>query len=445
MTLSVSTSGTSHEAPLTFGQLSVLRSLRDDVNTISANKRRVVDLPGPVPVERVRSALKAMVRRHEGLRTVFHLPADGTAKQMVLAAFPVPERLVELPEDTPAVRAAVAATLEAEPFDIEHEPGWRAAVLTSGGVAVGVALAMHHMLADGWASRLLERELLRLVEDPAVDLAPALGPAHLALRQQGPDWDMYRTLFEEHWEPMFRQPERFPSDGVTAAGPRIIATAVLKSSRTDLDPLARRLGVFSSTLVTALAMLSWPAVGGLDDATHSATLMNGGRLDADLETLVSSQNQIVPVGLPRCQNETLRNLLGRLQNATTDAAMAGMYDVDEVCARGGVSNINDLMDFWVNVMVETPRAPLTVETGPAVRPAVQFQTLPYCAWPHFYYRISVDDPVTVALSVKPEAASPADLERVLRGWDTALARVHEDPDVTVAEIANCFLPNERNA
>ncbi|MFD5414486.1 amino acid adenylation domain-containing protein [Streptomyces nojiriensis] len=113
-------------------------------------------LEGPVDEAALRACAQGLVDRHEALRTRFVL-RDGELWQHI---------------DTEAVlawsSAAARGPRDAEewmaaehhrPFDLEAGPLFRAALLHTPEGAV-LALAMHHIVADGWSVGILARELL---------------------------------------------------------------------------------------------------------------------------------------------------------------------------------------------------------------------------------------------------------------------------------------------
>ncbi|WP_159396289.1 amino acid adenylation domain-containing protein [Streptomyces sp. Sge12] len=113
-------------------------------------------LEGPVDETALRSCAQELIDRHEALRTRFVL-RDGELWQHI---------------DTRAALAWSSATAAGDrdveewtaaehhrPFDLEAGPLFRAALLHTPDGAV-LALAMHHIVADGWSVGILARELL---------------------------------------------------------------------------------------------------------------------------------------------------------------------------------------------------------------------------------------------------------------------------------------------
>ena len=119
----------------------------------------VARLTGALDVARLESALIALVARHESLRTTFGV-ADGTPFQRVATQQPYAVSLFDLrgAADEAAWRDQVRARL-LEPFDLENGPLLRAALYRIDDDAHILALAMHHIVSDGWSMGLLVGEL----------------------------------------------------------------------------------------------------------------------------------------------------------------------------------------------------------------------------------------------------------------------------------------------
>ena len=132
----------------------------------------LVWLPSEVPAQVVRQALARLVERHEVLRTRFGMDAQGLAA-VVEPADRVPAVLRTVETTPEQVVEAVAEQL-GEGFDLASAPMFRAALVRDGGPEQLLLLVCHHIIGDGWSSRLLEQELretvaaLREGREPAV-------------------------------------------------------------------------------------------------------------------------------------------------------------------------------------------------------------------------------------------------------------------------------------
>ena len=132
-------------APLTYGQLSVWRSIEHlPLDTTEANLSRTWDLPDGVDAAAVRGALDALEARHEALRTVFELTGARGITQVVRPPAGVDMPVAEA-GDAAAAEARSPAPLAARGFALDREPGWRVELVTVGGRPVRLLVCVHHL------------------------------------------------------------------------------------------------------------------------------------------------------------------------------------------------------------------------------------------------------------------------------------------------------------
>jgi amino acid adenylation domain-containing protein len=127
-------------------------------------------LPVDVPEKTVEEALSRLAARHEVLRTRYVMDAEGLAA-VVEPAVRVPLRAFET---TAARTGEIVAAQLAEGFDLREPPMLRATLLRDGADEQLLLLVCHHIVCDGWSSRILEREVRELVAAVQEHRAPAL-------------------------------------------------------------------------------------------------------------------------------------------------------------------------------------------------------------------------------------------------------------------------------
>lgn len=138
-------------------------------------------LDGPLDLDALRSALSALIARHESLRTRF-AETNGQPEQCVLArgelCFACEDVSAQGVEE--ALRRARAEALR--PFDLSRDPLLRVLVLALGGGAHLVLVTLHHIVGDGWSVGILQSELAALYQAAASGEAATLAPltAHYA-------------------------------------------------------------------------------------------------------------------------------------------------------------------------------------------------------------------------------------------------------------------------
>ena len=113
-------------------------------------------LRGELDREALRTALSSVVARHEVLRS--RIVRDGEEPvQVVDPPAPVPLPVTEVTDER--AEAAALAAEAAAPFDLAAGPMLRARLLARGPREHVLAVAMHHVVSDGWSMRVLAEEL----------------------------------------------------------------------------------------------------------------------------------------------------------------------------------------------------------------------------------------------------------------------------------------------
>ncbi|MEU6266177.1 SDR family NAD(P)-dependent oxidoreductase [Saccharopolyspora shandongensis] len=120
------------------------------------NSQVVLDATGPLDHDALRAALRAVVQRHEILRTRF-AERDAALVQIV-APEVVPElTVVDGPADRSTLREVLLRHID-EPFDLETGPLLRCVVFRLGPDHHVLLFCLHHIIADGWTLNLLAAE-----------------------------------------------------------------------------------------------------------------------------------------------------------------------------------------------------------------------------------------------------------------------------------------------
>ncbi|HEV2734573.1 MAG TPA: amino acid adenylation domain-containing protein, partial [Longimicrobiaceae bacterium] len=122
-------------------------------------------LRGALDARTLERAMGEVVRRHEALRTVFD-EVDGEPVQTVRPAGALPLPVCDLCRLPEAAREAESGRLVRDdarrPFELRRGPLLRAALLRLAPDRHVLVLTMHHIVADGWSTGVLFRELAAL-------------------------------------------------------------------------------------------------------------------------------------------------------------------------------------------------------------------------------------------------------------------------------------------
>ena len=146
-------------------------------------------LHGELDAPALQRALHTLVARHEALRTRF-VAEDGRPRQVVdPPPESVPLPLTDLPADQ--VERWTDQQLRA-PLDLAAGPLFRAALARVAPDQHVLALVVHHIIADGWSTRILAEELAQLYAAEAAGTGPAQLP-------QLPVQPADHAVWQRHW------------------------------------------------------------------------------------------------------------------------------------------------------------------------------------------------------------------------------------------------------
>ncbi|MHA6193813.1 non-ribosomal peptide synthetase [Pseudomonas wadenswilerensis] len=147
--------------PLSYAQQRMLFLWQMAPDDSAYNVPMAVRLNGTLDQDALGRALRALVQRHETLRTRF-VSVDGAFHQEILDQVPVALEVTEVAGEE-ALRAQVEAELQA-PFDLLDGNLLRARLFRLGASEHVLTLCMHHIVSDGWSSQLLVREFVQLYQ-----------------------------------------------------------------------------------------------------------------------------------------------------------------------------------------------------------------------------------------------------------------------------------------
>ncbi|WP_250405115.1 condensation domain-containing protein [Streptomyces cellostaticus] len=315
-------------APLTFGQLSLWRSIQElTAERLSvANLQRSWALPEGCSSADLESAMSLLVKRHEALRTRFRRSGPRGIEQEVWAAEPVRLKIVEAGDDAERTAAKVARGLTEQPFDLAAEFLWRAVAVGRNGEPLYLCLSIHHMAADRVSLGLLYDDLCTLLAGGSFDGAAAT-PRAVAETQASEAWAPRRAAAVEHWRKALEAaPPPLPPAGPNAAmfSGSFRSTTALDATRTCAD----RLGVSMHSVL--LAVLCDTLAEQTGENQLLIGMMAGNRNDAASRTLVASQNQLVPYLVKRDTHDPFDTFTRQVHWETLLAYRHGSFDVDDV-------------------------------------------------------------------------------------------------------------------
>ncbi|MBN6051715.1 hypothetical protein JYK22_07190, partial [Nonomuraea sp. RK-328] len=353
--------------PATCGQVSMWLDITDkDPSEAFFNPSGEVEVPSGLTVEDVLDELRALVCRHESLRTFLTEDAGGRLTQTVTGSGEQPVWLADLgsegsggglgDEDAPpgGLWEAIAgrrAVVERLPFDLSAELPLRPTVFHRSGEPLAVLLSVAHTAADGTGVRNLVADLAAMVEARAKGLDRSRPPAarqplEQARYEASPEGARRLAKALESWRSrlavvprtMFpAEPSAFPvepsglpgPDGSRAPDSSPYHAAVLYSRAADLalNLLAARLDVSGTAVLLAATGLVLGAYTGMP--TLAAQLICANRVQEAERRAVACMIQGALVSLD-LGGESFGEVAGRAWTASVRAYRDGLYDKREL-------------------------------------------------------------------------------------------------------------------
>ena len=256
-------------APLSFEQQRMWLLVQMNGATPALHERHAAWIEGALAVDRLQAAARALVSRHETLRTHFAEQAN-TPIQVIADDIPLPWRTLDCPDDDAALAAAVDEASRA--FEWERGPLWRLALIRVRADRHLLVLTMHHILSDGdWSHALLFGELHALYHDRPLPGLPLRYRDH-ARRQRERLTDERRAEQLAYWTDELRgapplldlcvdHPRPAAPSFTAATAVRRLASGTLARARAVAD----REGVDLYALLLASMMVLFHRYSGQED------------------------------------------------------------------------------------------------------------------------------------------------------------------------------------
>jgi amino acid adenylation domain-containing protein len=149
--------------PLSFGQQRQWFLWQLDPSSTAYHIKHALRLSGTLDIQALRASFDGLIGRHESLRTIFHVGADGSAEQIIQPASHIDVATVDLRELAMPEREAQAAQeaqwINSTPFDLMQGPLLRVALFRIADDENILVMVMHHIISDGASMQILIDEL----------------------------------------------------------------------------------------------------------------------------------------------------------------------------------------------------------------------------------------------------------------------------------------------
>ncbi|MEL6494126.1 MAG: amino acid adenylation domain-containing protein [Cyanobacteria bacterium J06623_7] len=414
-------------------------------------------LQGHLNVSALEKALAQIIERHEVLRTNFTL-VDGTPKQIIQ---PASKTTITLPIVETANESAIAQILEQErsqPFDLERDALIRFKMIQLNSTEQILAIAMHHIVTDGWSLELLARELTLLYE--AFDRGEASPLAKLPVQYADfAAWQQQQLTKEflaaqlAYWQPQLQNAPpllELPTDKLRPK----IQTFTGKQESLTLSPslsqalvtLSRSAGVtIFVTLLTSFKILlsRW---SGSEDIILGSPM--AGRNRPEIADVMGFFINTVVLRTDLVGNPSFHELLNRVKEVTLRAIehqdMPFDKLVDSLQIARSLSH-TPLFQVWFN-MINLTHHPLELP-GLEVEP-ISLEDAP-AKFDLTLYVKETSSGIKLDLVYNADLFTPAKMQELLRQLEYLLQQVVVAPNQAISQFslvtpqAKSILPNPK--
>ncbi|MER5950416.1 condensation domain-containing protein [Streptomyces sp. NPDC001904] len=323
------TAGAPRSGPLAAGQTNMIRCiLRDD--PVQINIHDVWPAPDGTSAEAAIDALRALVERHEALRTTFpHRPGELPDEQHVAAegTFEVTERPHPAgPGEPHRYAESVARNARHGRFRLDRDFPLRLTLLTRDGVVTHVALAASHAAVDGTALAILHDEWHTLVTGTALPAPTALTPLDLAAEETSSAGRRKSEASLRYWERVLRTaPQAMFAEPRLRAGDSRTAQLSLRSARAGraVRAVALRTGSPAPTVVLAAWCTLAAHRAGQRTCVAAAPTSNRNRSGLARSVTTLSQDALLSLDM---SGPTFDAVLRRTWGAALDAYRHSRFD-----------------------------------------------------------------------------------------------------------------------
>lgn len=278
-------------------------------------------LAAPVDAAAVRGAVTWLLERHPNLRACFRHQGLDQPLQVVPDTVRLPWEEIDLagldPGDAEAQVQARAAADRSRRFELSRPPLLRCTLVRLAGGRAELLLTAHHIVLDGWSTAVVVRELAARYDDPGLRLpAPTPWREYLSwLRDQDAERaaEVWREALAGVRAGTLVATGRPGAASGTAAEAVVIEHELSAERTSAVRRRARAARVTVNTLVQAAWGVALARTTGRDDLLFGAVVSGRPADIPDVQFMVGTFVNALPVRIRLRSGEPVGELLGRIQ------------------------------------------------------------------------------------------------------------------------------------
>ncbi|MEV5594486.1 amino acid adenylation domain-containing protein [Streptomyces sp. NPDC052496] len=336
--------------------------------------QRMMELAGPLDVDRLRATWQTLLLRHPSLRASFHPSASGETVQVIARDVPLPWRAADLsglPEDdVPAALQALADGDREHRLDLTVAPLLRLLLVRLAERRHMLVLTSHHIVKDGWSLPVLINEMAAVYAAGGHDrtLPPATSYREYLTWLDRQDKEAARAAWRAELAGLDEPTSVVPAELVRApAVPERIRFELTDDLTRGLTELTRRLGLTANTVLQGVWSLLLARLTGRDDVVFGTTVAGRPPELPGVESMIGLFINTLPVRVRLDGAQPVADLLTDLQRRRTALLAHQHVGLPEIQQLAGPGATFDTLVVYENYPQppETPAAPDSL----AVRPA----------------------------------------------------------------------------
>jgi amino acid adenylation domain-containing protein/non-ribosomal peptide synthase protein (TIGR01720 family) len=432
------------EIPLSFAQQRMWLLQQWDPDSPAYNVCISIRLRGPLDHGALRSALRALVARHEVLRTRYVSTSEGVPTQVVDERSPFDLTVVDLRGQDDQNRRAreVALADSAKPFDLATDHSIRATLVLFGPEDQALVLTVHHIAWDGGTFTAFSRELSELYR---AEIETTPGPVPLPVQyadfavwhrakwtdeRLAGDLDYWRSALTPEPDPV-----PLPTDGPRGATPsdrgsRRRRTFSAEVTQAVTDYAKRTAATPFMVLFAGFAALSHRYTGATDIPFGTATMS---RDHADLPDLIGNFGNTLVLRADLAGDPSFAELTERAKRICADGFAHQDVPFDKLVEHlkprreRGHSVFFDVMLLFLTQGLQGPRFPgVSTEWETVHNNTAQFDLA--------LETFMVDGRLRIEATHRLKLFTEDTVDRMLAHFETLLGAALSDPDLPVSRI-----------
>ncbi len=287
------------------------------------NVPMVFRVRGALDIDALGQSLRAIVARHEALRTTFHMQGERAAQQ-THAAVEVPLRWVDMRDGGSEAAGMTLLTAEMRrPFNLASDVMLRAIVVQLSDADFLLGLCLQHIAADGWSLDILCREVSAFYAEFTNGRSPAPEPLPI----QFADYAVWQrshldgTVLDEHltyWRnqlegaaPQLRLPTDMPRPATQTFRGALLPFTLPRELATSVADLCRREEVTPFIALLTVLQILLRQYSGQDDISIGSPVAN--RTMLETESLIGYFANTMVFRTVFMGDPTFRQMLARVR------------------------------------------------------------------------------------------------------------------------------------